>query len=100
DGRKARYRAIKVKNLNFNHHDSQPLRSLASAESMIDALREMFEEAEPLPDDADLFDVENRIALLRLMASAPADDHPVFLWIRGFPEGKVCRWADAMESYY
>jgi hypothetical protein len=51
------------------------------------ALRELFETSEPLPDDQDLFEVENRLALLKLMVSAPVDPRPVYLCIRGFPEG-------------
>jgi hypothetical protein len=77
-----------------NYYDSQPFRSFQSAESMEEALRELFESAEPIPDDADLFDVENKLALLNLMATAPADDKPVYLWVRGFPEGQRCWHAE------
>src|SRR5262249_6601109 len=68
-GRKARYRAIKVKALGWDHWDSQPLGSMLSATSMEEALRELFDAAEPLPGDADLFDMENQLALLHLMAT-------------------------------
>ena len=40
-GRRPRYRAIKVKRIGYDWHESQPLRSLASAESMEAALREL-----------------------------------------------------------
>src|SRR5207342_2180771 len=78
-GRRARYRAIKPQALRHDHAQAQPLSSLASAENMEQALRELFEESEPLPDDQDLFDVENRLALLNLMATAPVDTRPVYL---------------------
>ena len=54
---------------------------------MEEALRELFETAEPLPDDADLFDVENQLALLNLLAAATPDERPVYLSLRGFPDG-------------
>src|SRR5262249_7080103 len=99
-GRRPRYRAIKLKKIGFDLEESQPLRSIASAESMEDALRELFESAEPLPEDADLFDVENRLALLNLMATAPPDDRPGYLWVRGFPDGGPDKPAeDGAESY-
>ncbi|MBY0397903.1 MAG: AAA family ATPase, partial [Thermoleophilia bacterium] len=101
-GRRARYRAIKAKSLSpldpVNH--GQPLRSLAAAESMEAGLRELFEESEPLPGDQDLFEVENRLALLNLMASAPVDEGPVFLRVRGFPDGEPCPAADLLHAYY
>src|SRR5262249_32760302 len=69
-GRRARYRSLKVSRIvNYDHVDAQPLSSLSSAESMEEALRELFETAEPLPDDQDLFEVENRLSLLNLMAT-------------------------------
>lgn len=88
-GRKARYRAFKVKNLGFDHHDAQPFRSLVSALSMEEAMRELLDGTEPIGDQ-DVFDLENQLALLHLMAAAPADDRPVFLLLRGFPDGDPC----------
>ena len=38
-GRRARYRAVKVKSLNWNHVDGQPFASISSAESMEEAIR-------------------------------------------------------------
>jgi hypothetical protein len=67
---------------------------------MEEALRELFDAAEPLPDDQDLFDVENRLALLNLMASAPVDEKPVYLLIRGFPDGSECPAATDLWWYY
>jgi ATP-dependent Clp protease ATP-binding subunit ClpA len=99
-GRRARYRAIKVRALGYDHADSQPLSSIASAENMEAALRELFETAEPLPDDQELFEVENRQALLHLMAGAPLDPHPVHLCIRGFPDGVECPHAANLWRYY
>ncbi|MCE9563092.1 MAG: AAA family ATPase [Planctomycetes bacterium] len=100
--RKARFRAIKPHNYNRPnaHLGGQPFGSLRSAESMEDAIRELMETAEPLIEDADLFEVENKLMLLRLMASAPPDDKPVYLWIRGFPEGEVCQPASLLQAYY
>lgn len=76
------------------------MRSLMAATHMEEAVREMFESAEPLPEDADLFEVENQLALLNLMASAPAHHAPVYLWIRGFPEGVECPQARTLAEYY
>ena len=97
-GRRARYRAIKK--LDPVYGWEQPLRSLASAENMEAALRELFDTSEPLPDDQDLFDVENRLALLNLMATAPVDTKPVYLCVRGFPDGVPCYSASLLQSYY
>jgi ATP-dependent Clp protease ATP-binding subunit ClpC len=100
-GRKSRYRAVKWNKTTMeNYYESQPFRSLRSAESMEEALRELFESAEPIPDDADLFDVENKLALLDLMATAPADDKPVYLWVRGFPEGGPDKPAEDVADIY
>jgi DNA polymerase III delta prime subunit len=89
-GRRARYRAMKVRQFRHDHHENQPFRSISSATSMEEALRELFDTAEPLPDDADLFELENKLALLQLMANAPSHDKKVYLWIRGFPDGIEC----------
>ncbi|MBP3957457.1 ATP-dependent Clp protease ATP-binding subunit [Gemmata sp. G18] len=100
-GRRTRYRAIKRKMLtNHNHAVAQPLRSLASADNMEDALRELFDTSEPLPDDQDVFDVENRLALLNLMATAPVDDKPVYLLVRGFPDGEPSKWVTIHAAKY
>ena len=97
-GRRVRYRAIK--HLNPVYGWEQPLRSLSSAESMEEAIRELLDTSEPLPDDQDIFDVENRLALLNLMAAAPVDDKPVYLLVRGFPDGVACPPAVALWKHY
>jgi ATP-dependent Clp protease ATP-binding subunit ClpC len=100
-GRRSRYRAIKVKKVGgFNYDESQPLTSLSSAESMEEALRELFDSSEPLPDDQDLFELENRLALLNLMTTSPVDTRPVYLCVRGFPDGIACQPAGQLWSYY
>jgi ATP-dependent Clp protease ATP-binding subunit ClpA len=100
-GRKVRFRAIKLRQSpRFNHYDEQPFRSLASATNMEEGIRELFGGAEPLPDDADLFELENRLALVNLMATAPPYDKPVYLWIRGFPDGVDCPFAKTLADYY
>src|SRR5262249_3070033 len=101
-GRRARYRAMKVPRVNhYDYHGfEQPLRSLLSAYSMEEAIRELLDTAEPLPGDQDLFDLENRLALLHLMATALPDDKPVYLWIRGFPEGQNATWTGRLAQLY
>jgi DNA polymerase III delta prime subunit len=99
-GRRARYRALKIKHLDPIYGSEQPLKSLAAAESMEQSLRELFDAAEPLPDDQDLFELENRLALLNLMATSPVDLRPVYLCIRGFPDGVACPPAGQLWSYY
>jgi hypothetical protein len=100
-GRKARYRAIKPQQIRSHDHDvTQPFQSLSSAVGMEEALRELFDSAEPIPDDADLFDVENKLALLQLMATAQPHEKPVYMWIRGFPEGIECPLVEQMAKYY
>jgi hypothetical protein len=84
-GRRPRYRAIKVKQLMWNHHDEQPNRSFISALNMEESIRELLETAEPADPAQDLFELENQLALLALMASAPASDQSTYLWIRGMP---------------
>lgn len=100
-GRRARYRAVKANDMYFHEADSnQPLRSILSAASMEEGLRELFEHSEPLPDDQDLFEVENRLALLNLMATAPLDSRPVYLTVRGFPDGVGCPQVVELFEYY
>lgn len=86
-GRKSRYRAIKRTRLGTNHLAQQPFRSLLAAESMEQAVHELMEEAEPIDTDGELFDLENRLALLALTAAAGPDDRPTYLWVRGFGGG-------------
>ncbi len=102
-GRKVRYRTIKIKestSRRWGDTGEQPMRSVLSATNMEEAIRELMEEAEPLPDDADLFEVENKLALLRLMATAPPDDKPVYLRVRGFPEGQYSKEAATLGQHY
>jgi ATP-dependent Clp protease ATP-binding subunit ClpA len=100
-GRKARYRAIKPQQTrSYNHSETQPFQSISSAASMEEALRELFDTAEPIPGDADLFEVENRLALLWLMATTQPHEKPVYIWIRGFPERIDCPPAEQLASYY
>jgi ATP-dependent Clp protease ATP-binding subunit ClpC len=82
------------------HDPNQPLASLASAEDMASALSELFAETEPLPGDQELFDLENRLALLNLMATAPVDPGPVYLLVRGFPDGAPSAQAAALVQHY
>ncbi|MBY0456738.1 MAG: AAA family ATPase, partial [Gemmataceae bacterium] len=100
-GRRARYRAFKAKDLSPDDpHNGQPLQSLSSAENMEAALRELLDDSEPLPGDQELFEVENRLALLDLMLHAQPDDWPVYLMVRGFPDGERCDPAADLWRYY
>ncbi|MBA4186383.1 MAG: hypothetical protein C0467_00035 [Planctomycetaceae bacterium] len=100
-GRKPRYRTMKSHDaFDLDAREKQPLQSVLAATSMEEGLRELYETAEPLPDDADLFDVENKLALLRLMATAPVDDKAVYLWLRGFPEGQPSDVAETLWMHY
>ncbi len=98
-GRRPRYRHITAPK-DYNPNGSSALRVIASAERMEEALRELFDTAESLPDDADLFEVENRLALLELMANAPPDDRPVYLWIRDFPTSEAGHFDLKLSGYY
>jgi ATP-dependent Clp protease ATP-binding subunit ClpA len=86
-GRKSRYRAIKRTRLGVNHEAQQPFASFLSAVSMEEAVRELMDDAEPVDADGELFDLENRLALLALTAAAAPDDRPTYLWVRGFGGG-------------
>ncbi len=106
-GRRTRFARIKINRYALNHkrregwHEpDQPFSSLMSSEDMLVALRELFETAEALPGDQDIFEVENRLALLNLMATAPVDDKPVYLLVRGFPDGVACPSAAQLVGYY
>jgi ATP-dependent Clp protease ATP-binding subunit ClpA len=99
-GRRSRYRAVKVKNKAFDEEGGQPFSSLLSAFSMEEAIRELLEQVEPVLGEQSLFDLENRLALLNLMSAAPVDDRPVYLHIRGFPEGSVCYPMRALAQMY
>jgi ATP-dependent Clp protease ATP-binding subunit ClpA len=98
-GRRPRYRYIPLPK---DH--SLPGRSavqlILSAYSMEESVRELLEAAEPVPGDQELFDLENRLALLHLMATAQHDDRPVYLWIRGFPDGQKSPQAERLWQHY
>jgi hypothetical protein len=100
-GRKSRYRAVKpTASPTWKESYEQPARSIFAAQSMEEALRELADSAEPEPGDADLIDLDRRLALLHLMATAPPDDRPTFLWIRGHPTGSPCASADSLAELY
>jgi ATP-dependent Clp protease ATP-binding subunit ClpA len=89
--RKPRFRTLKIRDTkNYDYNFGQPFRSVISATVMEEALRELFETVEPIPDDSELFELENKLALLWLMATAPPPEKPVYLWVRGFPDGGDC----------
>ena len=44
--------------------------------------------------------MENRLALLNLMTTAPVDEEPVYLCVRGFPDGVRCEPAADLWRYY
>jgi hypothetical protein len=67
---------------------------------MEEALRELAASAEPEPGDADLLDLERQLALLRLMAGAPHNDRPTYLWVRGHPSGSPCPPAEQLAVIY
>ncbi|HVK09712.1 MAG TPA: AAA family ATPase [Gemmataceae bacterium] len=101
-GRKSRYRVIKVR-LRGTFPAAgiaQPDRSLMAAQSMEEALRDLADTAEPEPGDADLIDLGRRLALLRLMATAPPDDRPTYLWLRGHPAGAPCPSVEQLAAIY
>jgi ATP-dependent Clp protease ATP-binding subunit ClpC len=100
-GRKSRYRAIKLRAITDYDRPTAPhSRSIVAAQSMEEALRELAAAAEPEPGDADLLDLERRLALLRLMVTAPADDRPTYLWVRGHPAATPCPPADQVAALY
>jgi hypothetical protein len=101
-GRKSRYRTIKVRMRPTadNWDPIPPTRSLLAAQSMEEGIRELVINAEPEAGDADLIDLERRLALLRLMAAAPPDDRPTFLWLRGFPPGSPCDSTQRLADSY
>jgi hypothetical protein len=100
-GRRSRYRVTKfTARSTWEQPFEQPARSLFSAQSMEEALRELAAAAEPEPGDADLLDLDRRMALLRLMASAPPDDQPTYLWVRGHPTDGACPPADQLAEAY
>lgn len=76
-GRKARYRAIKQVEYDFR----LKFQSIISAIRMEEAVREMLSAAEPVDSDQELFDLDNRLALLNIMATTPATAS-TYLWIR------------------
>ena len=100
-GRKSRYRTIKIWAItNYNHPNAAPSRSILTAQSMEEAIRDLAAAAEPEPGDADLLELERRLALLRLMAAAPPDDRPTYLWFRGHPSGSPCEPAARLAEMF
>ena len=99
-GRKVRYRAVKHFPTFDNYLGAQPFQSILSAIQMEEAIRELLDAAEPIDPDQDLFTIENRLALLSLMTSAPRDDQPTYLWIRGFPSGESDKPAENVKDIY
>jgi ATP-dependent Clp protease ATP-binding subunit ClpA len=100
-GRRPRYRTIKYgRQPDLIRGWEQPFRSVLAAISMEEAVRELIDTAEPVPGDQDVFDLENRLALLNLMANAPPDDRPVYVWIRGFPDGQPAQVVENLAVQY
>jgi hypothetical protein len=67
---------------------------------MEEGVRELVATAEPESGDADLLDLERRLALLRLMAAATPDDRPTYMWLRGYPSGSPCDSAQRLAEWY
>ncbi len=84
-GKKTRYRVKKYASNAWNSPWNQPDRSVSAALMMEEALDELFEQAVPLPGDSEVQDLENELALLSLMETAPLDARPVYLWMRSLP---------------
>jgi hypothetical protein len=100
-GRKARYRVKKVPfGEPWKETYEQPSRSVLTAQEFEEALRDLVARAEPEAGDADLIDLERRLALLRLMSDSSADDRPMYLWLRGFPPGTPCDSAQRLAEWY
>jgi ATP-dependent Clp protease ATP-binding subunit ClpA len=101
-GRRPRYRVVKTRGVGAAayHGWAQPFRSVLSAVSMEEAIRELLETTDPADPDVDLFELENRLALLALMAAAPADDRPTYLWVRNFGAAGPPTPAWAVASLY
>lgn len=100
-GRKSRYRAIKAatQSIWMESYD-QRKRSVFAAQSMEEAIRDLADLAEPEPGDADLLELERRLALLNLIATSPVDQRPTYVWIRGHPAGTPCPSADELANLY
>ncbi len=82
-GRRPRYR-IPTSPKNYNPDGRPALNLLLSAFGMDEAVEELFASAVPVEDDEELVELEQELALARLMADAPADDRPTYLWFRDF----------------
>jgi ATP-dependent Clp protease ATP-binding subunit ClpC len=100
-GRRSRYRVIRANRRDvYDRPGTHPPQSVLAAQSMEEAVRELAATAEPEPGDADLLDLDRRLALLRLMAAAPPDERPTYLWVRGHPAGASCPPADQLAALY
>jgi ATP-dependent Clp protease ATP-binding subunit ClpC len=85
-GRRPRYRAI-TEPKGYGIDGGSALRILASAQNMEQAIEEVLQELTPIDEDQELYEIDRRLSLLRLMANCIPDEKPVYLWIRGYPEG-------------
>lgn len=101
-GKKTRYRAMKIRErLNWTgNFGSQPASSQLAAQSLEEAMSDLFTRAEPEAGNGELLDLERQLALLHVMANAPMDDVPVYLWIRGYPEGPLNAWSVVLAANY
>ena len=99
-GRKSRYRVLKGGGFPSAWRSSLEPYRLFSDQTVEEALRDLAATAEPEAGDADLLDVERRAALLRLMADAPPDDRPTYLWLRGYPPGSPCEAVRLLAEMY
>jgi hypothetical protein len=104
-GRKSRYRRVKANRMRVSwaiagRSDKTPNPDALSAASMEESLNELSESAETEEGDADILDLEQQLALLRLMANAEVDDRPTYLWIRGNPTGPPCKSAEWLAAMY
>lgn len=94
--RRSRYRIPPLAK-NFDPSGRSAIRMLLSAFGMQEAVEELFAGLEPVEDDDEIVELEQQLALARLMATAPPDDRPTYFWIRDFGgSGRV----NALASHF
>jgi ATP-dependent Clp protease ATP-binding subunit ClpA len=95
-GRRPRYRIVPDPK-NFKSDGHMVLRILLSATGMEEAVEELFANAQSIEEDAEIVEVEQQLALARMMATAPADDRPTYFLIRDFGGGDQAKY---LVRYY
>ncbi len=85
-GLRPRYHILPTFAKEYDPDGGPALKILMSAFRMAEAMDELFATVQPVEEDEEMVDLEQQLALARLIVATPADDRPTYLYIRDFGE--------------